>query len=47
MKRRSVRFTPNAWSRLLVPILLGVLLLGLAATLIVVGLSLLGATAGF
>jgi hypothetical protein len=31
----------------LVPILLGVLLLGLAATLIVVGLSLLGVTPGF
>ena len=47
MKRRSARFTPGTWSRLLVPILLGLLLLGLAATLIVVGLSLLGATPGF
>jgi hypothetical protein len=47
MKRSSKRFTPNAWTERLMPILLAILLLGLVATLVVVGLSLIGATPGY
>jgi hypothetical protein len=47
MNPKSKRFTPNAWTARLVPILLGILLLGLIATLIVVALSLVGVTPGF
>jgi hypothetical protein len=38
----SKRFHPSGWSRWLVPALLVLLLLGLIATLAIVGLSLLG-----
>jgi hypothetical protein len=44
MRRPSRRFTPTAWSERLVPILLIVLLLILIATLVLIGLSVLGLT---
>ena len=47
MNRRSRRFKPSAWSERLVPVLLAILLLGLVATLVVVGLSVAGITPGF
>lgn len=43
-KRPSKRFTPTTWMERLVPLLLGLLLLALIATLLVVVLSLLGLT---
>jgi len=47
VNRRSRRFKPSAWSERLVPVLLAILLLGLVATLVVVGLSVAGITPGF
>jgi hypothetical protein len=47
VNRKSRRFKPSAWSERLVPVLLAVLLLGLVATLVVVGLSVAGITPGF
>jgi hypothetical protein len=45
-KRKSRRFTPTGWSERLVPILIGVILVGLVAVLAIVALSLLGLTPG-
>lgn len=44
MKPPSKRFNPTAWSRLVVPGLLVLLLLGLLAVLLIISLSLLGVT---
>ncbi len=44
MKKPSQRFQPSARSRWLVPLLLGLILLGLAASLVIVILSILGIT---
>ncbi len=46
MNRKSKRFTPNFWTRRLVPVLLAILLLALIATLIVVALAMIGVTPG-
>jgi hypothetical protein len=43
-KRPSKRFTPTTWMERLVPLLLGLLLLALIATVVVVVLSILGWT---
>ncbi len=42
MKHTSKRFTQTWWTERLVPILLGLLLLALLATVAIVGLSVLG-----
>lgn len=44
MKPPSQRFQPSAWMKWLVPVLLGLILLGLAASLVIVVLSVLGIT---
>lgn len=44
MKQPSQRFQPSAWMKWLVPVLLGLILLGLAASLVIVVLSVLGIT---
>ena len=46
MKRASRRFTPSGWARWLGPLLLGILLLGLVATLALILLSVLGVLPG-
>lgn len=38
----SKRFRPSTWLKWLVPLLLAMLLLGLLATLIIIGMSLFG-----
>jgi hypothetical protein len=45
-KNQSQRFAPSVWTRHLVPVLLGLILLGLLATLVLVGLSVVGITPG-
>lgn len=45
-KRPSKRFRPTTWSEWFVPLFLGLLVLALVATLVVVGLSVLGLTPG-
>ncbi len=45
-RRRSARFRPGLLSRYVVPALLALLALGLLATLVLIGLSLLGLTPG-
>ena len=42
MKKTSVRFQPAAWMKWLVPTLLVLILLGLAASTVIVILSLIG-----
>ncbi len=44
MKKPSQRFQSSAWTRWLVPLLLGLILLGLATSLVIVILSMLGIT---
>ncbi len=44
MKKTSQRFQPSAWMKWLVPALLALILLGLAASLVIVVLSVLGIT---
>lgn len=44
MKKPSQRFLPSAWTKWLVPLLLALILLGLAASLAIVILSMLGIT---
>lgn len=39
---KSKRYTPASWSDRLVPVVLGILLLGLLAVLIIVGLAVAG-----
>lgn len=47
MERKSKRFSPSAWTRYLVPVVLVLLALGLLVTLAIVILSVLGVmTAG-
>lgn len=45
-KRRSKRFVPSGWLQRLVPMLLGLLLLGLIFTILVVILVVLGVLPG-
>jgi hypothetical protein len=47
VSRKSKRFVPNTLSEKVVPLILALLLLGLAATLAIVILSALGLTPGF
>jgi hypothetical protein len=42
MKRASKRFSPSKWSERLVPVLLGLILLGLVVTLAIIALSVAG-----
>ena len=42
MSRSSKKFTPSEWTERLVPALLILLLVGLVATLVIVGLSVAG-----
>jgi hypothetical protein len=42
MKKPSQRFQPSAWTKWLVPLLLALILLGLAASLVIVILSVIG-----
>jgi hypothetical protein len=44
MEKNSKRFSPSAWTRSLVPMVLALLALGLLVTLAIVVLSLLGLT---
>ena len=44
--KQSQRFILSGWSEKLVPVLLSLILLGLLATLVLVGLSVLGITPG-
>ena len=44
MKKPSLRFRPSIWVKWLVPFLFVLILLGLVASLVIVILSLLGAT---
>lgn len=44
MKKTSQRFQPSAWMKWLVPVLLALILLGLATSLVIVLLSVLGIT---
>lgn len=44
--RGSKRFDPSFWSKILVPVILFVLVLGLLATLVITGLALVGLTPG-
>jgi hypothetical protein len=44
MKKPSKRFNPSTWSERLVPVLLGLLALGLLITLVIIGLSVAGLT---
>jgi hypothetical protein len=46
MKKPSQRFQPSAWMKWLVPFLLVLILLGLAASLVIVLLSVTGITPG-
>ena len=46
-ERKSKRFEAGGWAERLAPVLLAVLVLGLLATLVIVGLSMLGLTPGF
>ena len=46
-ERKSKRFEVGGWAERLAPVLLAVLVLGLLATLVIVGLSMLGLTPGF
>lgn len=45
-RKQSQRFNPSGWAQKLVPVLLALILLGLLATLVLVGLSVLGITPG-
>jgi hypothetical protein len=45
-RKQSQRFDPSGWTAKLVPVLLGLILLGLLAVLVLVGLSVLGITPG-
>jgi hypothetical protein len=42
MNRRSKKFIASKWSERLVPVILAVLLLALIATVVLIGLSVLG-----
>jgi hypothetical protein len=44
MKKTSQRFQPSAWTKWLVPLMLVLILLGLAASLVIVILSVIGVT---
>jgi len=46
MNRESKRFSASKWSERIVPILMGLILLGLLATILIVALSVLGLTPG-
>jgi preprotein translocase subunit Sss1 len=46
MSRPSQRFSPSKWSQYLVPLVLGILLLGLVGTIIVIVLSVIGLMPG-
>lgn len=45
-EKPSLRFNPSGWMAKLVPVLLGVILLGLLAVFVIIGLALLGLTPG-
>lgn len=47
MKRSGSRFTPSRWSRILVPLTLALLLLGLIVTLVLIILSVVGVLPAF
>jgi len=47
VSRKSKRFVPNRLTGKFVPVILALLLLGLAATLAIVVLSVIGLTPGF
>jgi len=44
MKKASQRFQPSAWMKWLIPALIGLILLGLVASLVIVILSVVGIT---
>jgi hypothetical protein len=47
VKRNSKRFNPTTWTEKLVPVVLGLLVLGLLVTLAVIVFSILGITPGW
>lgn len=46
MSKISGRFNPTGWTEKLVPVLLMILVLALLATLVIIGLAMLGITPG-